>query len=416
MLSKKDFAGSGNKLCQAVSKYSDIYIRLITTELSKYNYDTDYLLNKTNRSFLQRLINNADIIHFKGDDLPEINWFGLKLTNVPVVVTVGGSGFRRNVDKSVGYSWFGFNKYIERSDLRTTLTPDLNYPDYNGQYIPQTIECEEKENSFQYRAIPVIAHSPSNRTKKGTGNIILPALEILKNKGYKFELDLIENVSNKECIERKRNANIFIDQISDTGFYGISALEAMQFGIITMAYVSELAINQSNEILNSSNLTVVNTGNSIDSLVKSLENILNLSEKQQIKLSEKTKKYCDVIHGEKEIANKWTSIYKTIYANNIDRINRAKETQPMTEIPKTDFVKIKIINNKFNGHVLDYQLYQIIEVDYMQAVQFIKKGIAEISNDEVSPVQKLAIDKKLNVVPNSGWANNISAINYRSKY
>lgn len=80
-----------------------------------------------------------------------------------------------------------------------------------------------------------IAHAPTDRELKST-DAILAALERLKRR-YEFEFDLIENVSNQECLVRKARADIFIDEL--TLGYGLNALECWSMGIPVISGIAD---------------------------------------------------------------------------------------------------------------------------------------------------------------------------------
>ncbi len=316
ILSKKDFACSGLKFRDSINSCAinkNISCKIIIYEPSLYANPTDYdfIIKTSDKEIIQNEINSADIIHFKGDDLPSKDyWLNFKLPNIPIIITVGGSGFRRNSNNSkVSLKWFDFNDYIKNSDFRTTLTPDLNYPDFNAYYIQQCINSRIQKNSWVHNKIPIISHSPSHREKKGTDKYIIPAIEILKKKGYKFKFDLIENVSNIDCINRKKKSNIFIDQVSETGFYGISALEAMQFGIPVIAHISDKAKIQSDGKIDKFLCPIINVNLSVFSVYEELKFLLNSDLK---KLSISTKNFCDNFHSYETVGNILINFYKDI--------------------------------------------------------------------------------------------------------
>jgi hypothetical protein len=59
--------------------------------------------------------------------------------------------------------------------------------------------------------------------------VIIPILHKL-SRTHNAEIELIEGMSYKKALERKRACDIFVDQIGDLG-YGINSLEAMAMGI-----------------------------------------------------------------------------------------------------------------------------------------------------------------------------------------
>ena len=77
--------------------------------------------------------------------------------------------------------------------------------------------------------VVTVSHSPSKRDSKGT-HIFLEAIEELRRRGHRFEVDLIEGVSNDECLQRKARSHIFFDQINAAGGIGTSTAEAAAAG------------------------------------------------------------------------------------------------------------------------------------------------------------------------------------------
>lgn len=79
-----------------------------------------------------------------------------------------------------------------------------------------------------------IAHAPRNRWIKGT-DLLLAAAERAKSR-CDLEIDLIEGITHREAMERKRRANLVVDQVGDHGAtgYGMNSLEALALGIPCM--------------------------------------------------------------------------------------------------------------------------------------------------------------------------------------
>ena len=309
MLSDKDFSGSGNKLCEALRK-EGIDIRLITRERNIHKHPVDYTIQNTDKKFLQELIDRADIIHFKGDDCPVNNWDGLNLTGKRIILSVGGSFARRHGSKDEGVRQpiCDIQRYIDKTHLRTAITADLNYPEFKGVYTPQTISGEEYLYNFKGRHL--IQHSPSSRNRKGTDRYILPAINMLREK-YDFDFELIEGISNKECCNRKRKGTLFIDQICTTGWYGISAIESMRYGIPVMAHLSKEAIEQSGLY----GIPVINAELSIQSVYDEIEKFLKTDGVQQ---SQETWEYFNLVHSNKSVAKKFINLYNELMSIKIE--------------------------------------------------------------------------------------------------
>lgn len=89
----------------------------------------------------------------------------------------------------------------------------------------------------QTQAGPVrIVHAPSRRKTKGTAQVLV-ALEVLRDRGLPFELELIEGVPHAQAVKIYSTCDIAIDQLL-VGWYGIFALETMALGKTVLGYIS----------------------------------------------------------------------------------------------------------------------------------------------------------------------------------
>tara|TARA_B110000196_G_C21131056_1_gene658485 strand:+ start:65 stop:2173 length:2109 start_codon:yes stop_codon:yes gene_type:complete len=100
MLSPADSAGSGARIRDAVRSVNrKVVINLVTWRRRNIGYgDADIVLSDGSNALkkAQRLLDLADIIHYKDDTPPIEGMYGLKMPqNIKIIHTAGGSGFRR---------------------------------------------------------------------------------------------------------------------------------------------------------------------------------------------------------------------------------------------------------------------------------------------------------------------------------
>lgn len=84
-----------------------------------------------------------------------------------------------------------------------------------------------------------IAHAPTDRLVKSTAAVIAAVAE-LQARGIPVELDLIERRPWAECLQRKAQADIFVDQLG-LG-YGCNAVEAWGMGMPVVANAADPAV------------------------------------------------------------------------------------------------------------------------------------------------------------------------------
>ena len=313
MLSRFDFAGSGYRIAEAINLNSNNfvdyfvmfpYVGTFTRRPAFVINDGEKLIATPDRvDRLNDIIASADIIHFKGDFLPSEEYFPSVILpkNIPIIITVGGSFYNR-LSKDVK----PIAEYLKICDLITAITPNINYPEAKGIFTQHAFPTHKFKNEWKRGDKILIAHSPTYRITKGT-RFIIEAVNKLKSK-YNISLDMIENVCYSECRKRKKQSTIFFEQIGLHGICGNSAIESMAMGIPTIGYISPKALEQSDGKWE--NIPVVNSGNTVESLTKALEIMIN---SDLTKLSQRTKKWCDDFYSYKTVGKMWSKIYETIY-------------------------------------------------------------------------------------------------------
>ncbi len=318
LLAKYDFAGSGNRIAEAISLNSNHYVLPIVTHPldfpkqirrvpSLFKRDKKLgvkgFIEDTDR--IQALIDRADIIHFKGDSVP-VNDFIQGVTIPPnkvKIVTVGGSFFRRGKN-NVSFENFPIEEYVKRSDFRSAITPDLNYKEFDGVYIPHAYDNKNIKNHWVKRKVPHIVHTQSANNKKGTIEF-KKVCAILKKENYIFTVDIVNNIPYTEAIKKVSKASIFFDQMSKVGWGGMSGIEAMSMGIPTVAYLSDIAFKQGNIKYT----PVINCGNTVESLADTFRELLKGGLED---ISKETFEYAKETYSYEVVGKRWAEIYEKL--------------------------------------------------------------------------------------------------------
>ena len=216
-------ANSGLELSNFLNQYSDKYEcrYILGSEYSKGStvipfraFPTD-LMWKTQREECLKVISEADIIHVHHD------WFFEEMAHLlvgkKIIVTL------YNLSNALQYDNNDFNKkYITRMKKYTNIITVADQPLQKKMFSDiSTLTVPLVKNLYNEvpktpNKIPHIVFAPTNRDKEGIGQKmyydVLAIIERLK-KEYKFTFDLIEGVPYEENLNRKRSADIIIDDV-----------------------------------------------------------------------------------------------------------------------------------------------------------------------------------------------------------
>jgi len=319
MFSFHDYCGSGYRIVEAVSLYTNHFVEYIVM----FNDNAEYgfkrypaLINSNNKDGVpeisqiaierfQNIVNDVDIVHFKGDSVPMRKLFGGAITipeKTPIILTTSGSFFRN--PGVAGFRQSPIKYYVDGSDIRTTINPDLNYPEFDAKYVPFSYDLDKFDYCWRNKETPLIMHTPSTMAKKGTA-IFETACQELLEEGVNFKYKIITNMKYDEVLKRKKTATIFFDQLG-CGSYGNSAVEAMAMGIPVITYLPESSKDQADGQLD--NCPIINTGNSVDSVKAAIKYVL---QEDLEKLSKETRAWVYKNHSYEFTAKIWDDIYES---------------------------------------------------------------------------------------------------------
>jgi hypothetical protein len=202
------------------------------------------------------------------------------------------------------------------------MTPDLLFPWFDGAYIPHAIDT--RVTPYSWSPGSVLSHSPSNPQRKGTRELVRAIAGLTD---LQLEFDLVQGVSHSECLQRKRQANLFFDQAGresrralgvDTvvGWYGNSALEAAAHGIPTVAHLSRSALEAADRARGdvSGRCAIINTPLGVEGIAKTIRWFFDLSTEEQTSLSKATHAWVEEFHSYSAVARQLQALYLKVAA------------------------------------------------------------------------------------------------------
>jgi hypothetical protein len=330
----KDYSGSFFKWAKSLNDYSSYSTRIVAFTKHKFGYETDIIIPRAIPQYMQgdiriafknilKLINETDIVHFKDEQelfhelhgktkktFLTVIYEEAKKQNKKIVFTAYG-GYARKYKNNESY-----RKFVKNFDARIVMTPDLNYPWFDGFYIPHSINM----NEFPYLWIDgtLLSHSPSMAIRKGTESFLYAIQSIAG-----ITLDIIHNVSYAECLKRKKSATLFFDQAGrerssvmgtsePIGWYGNSAIEAMAFGIPTIAHLSEESFQGAKRAGKDikSQCPIINVGcEDPISIRQAILQFFKLTKEERQSLSMQTRIWVEKFHDNKVVSQELSAIY-----------------------------------------------------------------------------------------------------------
>lgn len=296
MLSMRDCCASGYHLCEAIRENTDHEIELFQWISNTTGHPMGTIVRANNAAQVQAKVNEADVVHVKGD-LPwknvypgKKNYQQLRINHKPIVLTLSGT-LTREV-RFGGYGQCSRKSYPAK--LITAHEPDLKHDWVDIlTYYPQ----RSTGAVWRRQDPPVLMHIPSNRLTKDT-EFVKKIVGYMK-KNVIFEL--LEKIPYSESIEAKKRATLYFDQFV-IGWYGNSGVEAMNYGVPVVSWVSEFSRQFANP-------AVITSDGGARRWAELLDWVL---EKDMAELSRTTKEYFERFHSYESVAKQWDEIYRSL--------------------------------------------------------------------------------------------------------
>ena len=249
ILSNRDWASIGLRLSDAINRYTDWSSDCVSAV-------SNLIINPLkptgkNAKKIMELMKEADVIIFGSSFYGWIPYNAPINSNAMLGIMHIGTAYRSNHKK--------YNLEIHPKLDFVVVSHDFKNLCENPIVILNPIDTEKHKLQSRPRNPIIIGHSPSGWGKnkergsvlKGT-NYFIEAMKILNQKyGNKIQLDIIQDITLDECLERKKKCHIFFDQIVDENIaykrangeipmYGTSLIEGACFGSVCLSQLGEL--------------------------------------------------------------------------------------------------------------------------------------------------------------------------------
>jgi hypothetical protein len=244
-----------------------------------------------------RLLPQADIFHF---------YFGLTLIPKSVQFLLLRAAGKRSVYHFLGSDIRGRSPaelaFAQRADAQIVGNLDDRRWLPDAEVVLPGVDLHEyPPTPAPIRLRPLVVHAPSNRSKKGTEDVIR-ACESLP-----VELEIVEGLANSEARQRYAAADIVIDQLKN-GWYGVFAIEAMAMGKPVVGFLRDDTLAATEREFG---VTVPIISATSETLAQQLRPLVNSAELRK-RIGASSRRYAETVHDVDRIAGQLTGIYERI--------------------------------------------------------------------------------------------------------
>lgn len=232
-----DYAGVGINLKHAFDAYpGEWQARHVRRRAGPYAYPADMEWPRRNREItlkVRELYAKSDVIHVM-DNPNVLRHFHRQQQRY--VVQHLGTRYRQEPEAVSA---------VCRLYDAVEITDSLDLVNDHVRFVPAAVNTEllarERRRLYKPDASVVrIAHAPTSRQWSDT-DVVESTIERLERE-FRVEFDLIENVTNAQCITRKARADIYVDRFG-VGF-GVNAIECWAMGIPVLSGFSDPAVTE----------------------------------------------------------------------------------------------------------------------------------------------------------------------------
>lgn len=184
--------------------------------------------------WILRLLGKRIILTYHGDDIRQGDR-SRELYRFNVATEVGQDYYDAYSDERKRKSALVWSRYAKQifvvsPDLVAMAPAGAQVSRYIGVDPSDWVECPANTNPRL-----LFVHAPTHRLGKGT-RFIEAAVERLRARGFEFDFQLIEGLSNDEARRLYARADVIIDQVL-AGWFGVVAVELMAMGKAVVCYL-----------------------------------------------------------------------------------------------------------------------------------------------------------------------------------
>lgn len=255
---------------------------------------------------LYRALGRSLFVHYQGDDARQGD-FCLRNFQHSIAQYVDEGYYTPETDALKRRMIRCMTRYCEHvyavnPDLMHILGPAARFVPYSHISLDEWTPVYNQMESRPLR----IGHAPSHRKVKGT-DLILEALGQLASEGQKYELVLIEGLSNLEARMKYEQIDVLIDQLH-AGWYGGLAVEAMALGKPVMVYIRDEDLKFISEEMKA-DLPFIRVN--VESLKDELRRVIQMPRMELYKIAKISRRYVERWHDPLKIANEFKKDYET---------------------------------------------------------------------------------------------------------
>ena len=194
--------------------------------------------------------------------------------------------------------------FVRHCDKLFCLNPDLVPFVPGSEFLPYVNLPPElpRVRKRTARQLPLVVHAPSDRSKKGTEDLLSASQRLQAS--HPHELRLVEGVPRADALRLYAEADVLVDQLL-IGWYGGLAVEAMAQGVPVVAYINSSDLGVLPHAMRSE-LPIVSAGpDDVDGI---LAKLLEDSARRE-SLAERGRRYVERWHHPLRVARRMLELY-----------------------------------------------------------------------------------------------------------